>query len=945
MGPSRYRSRGWRCSAVAVALLACLWTLLAFGVAPAYAAAPQDGPQQLSAAPQDAREVEDFGMYYRIGDNYYKKDTGELALQLWTDGCVYHIGFIQRAEGLPGGFSYDNAGIIGLYEKYYTDGYLLYDCGSHYNMEHYKSGYHMRFLIGPSYPSDSSLEESFFAAPWPRDPAAFGMQNLWKHYSHIATVVSDGDNDYAPDVFIREGLIRVIRFEDRLFRSREDLLAQPGARDCASLWDGFHPLYADHWFDGLYNLGRIENLERLDMSRTKTMAYMFKGCTSLHELDMSGWDTSACIDFTGMFEGCAALEKLSFGTGWTQAGANAEAPVVAVLGEDYAGYQVDKATFPVDMLDESGTLHRAGTVIPDGAGVYTTYRTDIAQKGTLRLLRPGSLVVDAAAKAAYDAAPQTLPAGVEPNEVYAFEDVMADEEKATVTCEYTGGKVVPAAVVEVDGVRLLEGRDFTVDAVCDRDSWEGRATAIVVGIGDYCGTFVVPFTIADTTVHAFLYDDGLLYIKAGRDYPSPYAIGSVSYSGMKDLAWFNAFTYRAGASVPWDEYRTMIKRVMFDMSFFDCAPESMEGWFDGCTELYEVKGWENVNAASVTSMANMFRGCTALQTLDLSVLGSSREGSMALEASTANAVDMAGFLDGCTGLKTLTTGTGWSVAAAKRAGKAPRMPAACYSMSPTEKPFKAGAVIPSGAAEYRFGDIAMQFVTRVVMDTDTFTCTGAPIEPDFEVVMGDVTLVAGRDYVVGYSDNLYPGNAQAVILGKGLFSGGLIVPFKIEAQVTQVGDRLTYRTKSATYVLTVTAVQKKKGKVVGVTTEISSITVMSASTKTITLPNECTIGGLNVTVTAVGSKLAGKFRNVTCVIVGPKVVTIGARAFARAPKVVKLKVRSTRLKSVRNCLAGSNVSRVTTDCKLSNARRLTYRKWFMKQSGKKGVTFVYMIPK
>ena len=126
---------------------------------------------------------------------------------------------------------------------------------------------------------------------------------------------------------------------------------------------------------------------------------------------------------------------------------------------------------------------------------------------------------------------------------------------------------------------------------------------------------------------------------------------------------------------------------------------------------------------------------------------------------------------------------------------------------------------------------------------------------------------------------------------------------------------------------------------------IVSITVQSSSAKILTLPSECTIGGVKVTVTAVGSKLKGKFRNVACVVVGPKVTTIGARAFAKAPKVKKLKIRSKRLTKVKNCLAGSKVTKVTTDCVLSNTKRLTYQKWFMKQSGKKGVVFVYMIPR
>ena len=46
-------------------------------------------------------------------------------------------------------------------------------------------------------------------------------------------------------------------------------------------------------------------------------------------------------------------------------------------------------SFAILVRDEAGTVHRAGEVIPDGAGVYTTIRTDIVSHGKVRLLRPG----------------------------------------------------------------------------------------------------------------------------------------------------------------------------------------------------------------------------------------------------------------------------------------------------------------------------------------------------------------------------------------------------------------------------------------------------------------------------------------------------------------------------------------------------------------------------
>lgn len=126
-----------------------------------------------------------------------------------------------------------------------------------------------------------------------------------------------------------------------------------------------------------------------------------------------------------------------------------------------------------------------------------------------------------------------------------------------------------------------------------------------------------------------------------------------------------------------------------------------------------------------------------------------------------------------------------------------------------------------------------------------------------------------------------------------------------------------------------------------VTTIVEYVEVFSKNTSTLTLPNQCTVGGVHVDVTEVDAKLAGKFRNVTCVVVGPKVVKIGAKAFAKAKKVKKLKVKSARLSKVTNCLKGSKVKNVSVRVKLTKKRQKIYKKWFTKKAGKKGVSYNY----
>ena len=85
----------------------------------------------------------------------------------------------------------------------------------------------------------------------------------------------------------------------------------------------------------------------------------------------------------------------------------------------------------------------------------------------------------------------------------------------------------------------------------------------------------------------------------------------------------------------------------------------------------------------------------------------------------------------------------------------------------------------------------------------------------------------------------------------------------------------------------------------------------------------------------------GRFANVSQVVIGPKVTRIGAWAFYNAPSVERLVIKSKRLKSVRDCLAGSNVWEVWTKASLSKSKRKKYKRWFTYYSGQDWVWYHY----
>ena len=84
-----------------------------------------------------------------------------------------------------------------------------------------------------------------------------------------------------------------------------------------------------------------------------------------------------------------------------------------------------------------------------------------------------------------------------------------------------------------------------------------------------------------------------------------------------------------------------IKNIVFDESFKTYAPTSLRGFFGGCETLETISGLEYLNTANVEFMDNMFYGCSALTSLDLT------------NFNTANVTDMNSMFYRCSALTSL----------------------------------------------------------------------------------------------------------------------------------------------------------------------------------------------------------------------------------------------------------------------------------------------------
>ncbi|MGX6962981.1 MucBP domain-containing protein, partial [Vagococcus xieshaowenii] len=129
--------------------------------------------------------------------------------------------------------------------------------------------------------------------------------------------------------------------------------------------------YMNNLFDGLSNVTEISGLNNIDTSNTTRMMYLFRGCSSLKEVDLSSWSTSKVTTFTSMFNGCSSITELdlsNFDTSVTNSYISMFAGCESLETLDISGLGKKKTTNAYKMFDSSNKKLRSITV-----GEYTPF--------------------------------------------------------------------------------------------------------------------------------------------------------------------------------------------------------------------------------------------------------------------------------------------------------------------------------------------------------------------------------------------------------------------------------------------------------------------------------------------------------------------------------------------------------------------------------------------
>lgn len=422
-------------------------------------------------------------------------------------------------------------------------------------------------------------------------------------------------------------------------------------------------------FDGATNLRSIKLPQGFIGSSVTNLCSMFKDCTSLTELDLSGSNSENVKDMSEMFNGCSALSKLvltDFKTGQVSTMESLFRNCSKLETLDVYSFNTENVTTMVGMFNNCSSLRSL-----DLPGFNTANVTEMSSMfkdcSSLRSLDLSSFNTRKVS------AMQSMFKGCTNLESIDFSSF--DTEKMT------------SMIAMFNSCTKLETLDLSSFATPKMITMTSAFEKCVNLKTIYVTS---AFTTDKVTVDSWAFDGcvNLPNFNSAKTGKEMAHTGEGGYLTAATASWARwdaptgTLSFHRGATKPvgdniydlgygddpnWDTHAAEIKKVVFKAGFRDETHTTCSNWFNGCTNLTSIEGIENLNTSNVKNMSGMFAKCSNLETLDLSHFNTEKVTTMAQmlygctklhdlnisSFNTENVTNMYEMFNGCSSLNTL----------------------------------------------------------------------------------------------------------------------------------------------------------------------------------------------------------------------------------------------------------------------------------------------------
>ena len=358
----------------------------------------------------------------------------------------------------------------------------------------------------------------------------------------------------------------------------------------------YTPTSLYRFFKNLPKLETITGLEYLNTEKVTNMGYMFSGCTNLTSLDVTKFNTANVTNMSDMFRNCSALTSLDvskFNTVNVTNMGRMFSNCSALTSLDVTNFNTEKVTYMVYMF----------------SGCSKLTSLDASKFNTVNVTNMGRMFSNCSALTSLDVTNFNTKKVTNMGRMFF--------ECQALTTIYASSKFVTTQVSQSSDMF------YNCKKLKGEEEWKNDKAI-------------------DKTYAKI--DGGYFRDKAYDNRPwAKYADGTLTFRcGYKKTLGENEYELNSGENWPkWFTYASKISKVVFEASFANARPTNCYAWFVNFKNLTQIEGIENLNTENVTSMRDMFNGCSSLISLDVT------------NFNTENVTSMRDMFNGCSSLISL----------------------------------------------------------------------------------------------------------------------------------------------------------------------------------------------------------------------------------------------------------------------------------------------------